>query len=331
MIRLPFFPPQASTIAPEVDLLFLTLIGLSGFFTSLVVLLIVYFAIRYRRGSRADRTDPPTTSLRVELAWVFGLLVLGMGTYGWASFIYFKIVRQPPDALEVYVVGLQWMWKIQHPDGQSEINELHVPAGQTVRLIMTSEDVIHSFYVPAFRLKYDAIPGRYTDLWFEATQVGEYHLFCTEYCGTLHSSMIGQVVVMEPRQYQEWLAANGTGTSMVSRGEQIFTQFGCSGCHRPEPSDRAPVLVGLFGQEVMLESGETVIADENYIRQSILQPQLQIVAGYPPIMPSFEGQISEEQLAQLVNYIKSLGNGNRPGENSGADPIDNQERIEPQP
>lgn len=314
MGNLPFFPAQASTIAPQVDLLLLVLMGLSGFFTAIVVIMIVFFAVRYRRGRQVDRSDPPTTSMKVELSWVFGLLILGMGTYTWAAIMYFNMLGQPQnDPLDVYVVGLQWMWKFQHPNGPSEINELHVPVGREVRLIMISQDVIHSFFVPAFRVKYDVLPGRYTNLWFEPTQTGEFDIFCTEYCGTLHSRMIGRVIVMEPQEYQQWLGSGGSTASGVQAGEGLFTQLGCSGCHQPGSNVTAPDLTGIFDQPRQMESGEVVTADEAYIRESILNPQERIVAGFDPIMPTYEGRISEEQLLQLITYIRSLGAGNAPG------------------
>jgi cytochrome c oxidase subunit 2 len=302
----PWLPEQASTIASQVDLLLVVLIALSGFFTAIVVALIIYFGIKYRRGSYADRSAAPTTSLRLELGWIGGLLFLSLGTYIWATIIYFNMSRPPQNAQEIYVVGLQWMWKFQHPNGQQEINELHVPTGRPVRLIMASEDVIHSLYIPAFRLKYDVIPGRYTSLWFEASRTGEYHLFCAEYCGTQHSGMIGKVIVQEPRQYQEWLSGTQAGAPLAKSGEQVFQGLGCSGCHQPDSSERAPSLVGIFGQPVPLKSGDTVIADENYLRESILFPMEKVVAGYEPIMPTYEGRVSEEQLLALVAYIKSL-------------------------
>jgi cytochrome c oxidase subunit II len=303
-----WFPEQASTIASQVDLLLVVLTALGGFFTSIVMVLLIYFGIRYRRGTRVDRSDPPTTSLRVEIAWVLGLLFLGMGTYTWATILYFNMMRPPANAMEVYALGLQWMWQFQHPQGQREINELHVPVGTPVRVIMISQDVIHSLYIPAFRLKFDVLPNRYTDLWFEATQTGEYHLFCAEFCGTLHAGMIGRVIVMEQSEYQDWLAGAGAGAPIRESGEQLFTQLGCSSCHAPESNVQAPPLEGLFGQEVLLEDGRTVIADETYLRESILYPMRKIVAGYEPIMPSYEGRISETQLMELVSYIKSLSN-----------------------
>jgi cytochrome c oxidase subunit 2 len=203
-------------------------------------------------------------------------------------------------------MGKQWMWKAQHPLGKSEINMLHVPVNQPVKLIMTSQDVIHSFYIPAFRVKKDVLPGRYTELWFEATKTGEYHLFCAEYCGTEHSQMIGSVVVMEQLEYERWLSGNVAGESMAAAGQRLFEQRGCASCHAGTSDARGPALAGLFGKEVQLEDGRTVTADESYLRESILNPQAKVVAGYSPVMPTFEGQISEEGLLQLVAYIKSL-------------------------
>jgi cytochrome c oxidase subunit II len=324
-----WFPEQASTIAGQVDLLLIVLTALGGFFTMIVVLLIIYFGVRYRRGSHVDRSEPPTTSLKVEIAWVLGLLILGMGTYTWAAIQYFNMMRPPGNALEVYALGMQWMWQFQHPQGQREINELHVPVGTPVRVIMISQDVIHSLYIPAFRLKFDVLPGRYTDLWFEATKPGEYHLFCAEYCGTLHAGMIGRVVVMEPAGYQDWLSGVQAGAPLTESGEQLFTQLGCSSCHAPESDVRAPNLIGFFGQPVVLEDGSTVIADESYIRESILFPMRKIVAGYEPVMPSYEGRISEAQLVELVSYIKSLGEAGI-SQGGGPEPTPgDQEGIEP--
>jgi cytochrome c oxidase subunit II len=319
MGNLPFLPPQASTVAGQVDLLFIVLIALSGFFSTIVLVLIIFFGAKYRRGRVVDRSNPPVTHLRMELLWVFGLLSLGMGTFTWAMLMYFDMMQPQPEALEIYVVGQQWMWKFQHPEGPQEINELHVPVGRPVQLIMISQDVIHSFYVPAFRLKYDVIPGRYTNMWFEATEPGEYHIFCAEFCGTNHSGMVGTVFAMDPTDYAAWLSSRGggagvtggtgpgAGAPIAQAGEALFGQLGCSGCHAEESTVRAPTLVGLLGRNVPLQDGRSVIADESYIRESILFPQRHIVAGYEPIMPSYEGRISEEQLIELVAYIKTLG------------------------
>ena len=315
MGQLPFFPVAASTVAGQTDLLLTLLIGLSSFFSGIVLILIFYFGIKYRRGRDVDRSNPPVGNTRMELAWMGGLLVLGLGTFTWATFQYYNITRIPKDAMEMYVVGQQWMWKFQHTEGQQEINDLHVPLGRPVRLIMTSEDVIHSFYVPAFRLKYDVIPGRYTNLWFQATRAGQYHIFCAEFCGTNHSRMIGTIIVMEPREYAAWLSGGGQSQGSVpvaQAGQQLFQQLGCSSCHVQGAGATAPTLEGLFGQTVPLEGGGTAIADESYIRESILFPERQIVAGYQPIMPTYEGRISEEQLLQIVAYIKSLSNPSAP-------------------
>lgn len=310
MPELPFLPPQASTIAGQVDLIFVVLLGLSTFFTAIVVILVIFFSLRYRRGRKVDRSNPPVTSLRMELGWVAGLLVLGLGTFVTASIVYLRMFEPPSNALDVFVVGRQWMWKFQHPQGAREINTLHVPVGQEVRLVMISQDVIHSFYVPAFRLKYDVLPSRYTYMWFEPTQTGEFPIYCTEYCGTDHSRMIGRVVVMSAQEYESWAGAGGTSAGpMTQSGEQLFQELGCSGCHTGESTGRAPALTGLFGSSVPLEGGGTVTADETYLRESILLPNEKIVEGYSPIMPSYEGRIEEEQLNELVAYIRSLGDG----------------------
>jgi cytochrome c oxidase subunit 2 len=277
------FPPsEASTVAGQVDAITLTLVAISGVLTLIVVVLIAYFSIKYRSGNKVDRSNPPVEHIQVELTWMGGLLVLGLGVFAWGTILFYHMHRPPADSMDIYVVGKQWMWKIQHQEGPSEINTLHVPLGQPVRLVMTSEDVIHSFYVPAFRLKQDVIPGRYTYLWFQATKVGEYHLFCAEFCGTNHSEM-------------------------AEEGKQLFTQLGCAHCHAPESGVQAPNLNGLFGQTVPLSNGASVQADEDYIRQSIFFPKAKVVAGYTPIMPTYEGKLTEEQVLQLVAYIKSIG------------------------
>jgi cytochrome c oxidase subunit 2 len=224
----------------------------------------------------------------------------------WGALIYFRERTPPRGATEVYVVAKQWMWKLQHEEGQREINELHVPVGRDVKMILTSQDVIHSFYVPAFRIKQDVLPGRYTTAWFRATKAGTYHLFCAEYCGSQHSGMIGQVVVLEPAQYQLWLSGGGASGSMASNGQNLFQQLGCSTCHRSDTQGRGPNLVGLFGKPVQLEDGRIVTADENYIRESILSPSAKVVSGFKPIMPVFQGLVNEEQLNALLAYIKSL-------------------------
>lgn len=299
-------PERASTFAQQVDVLYFALVGLSAFFSGAVFLLILVFAIRYRRRSDGEQPGEIEGNLKLELAWSLIPLGLAMGIFVWATDLYFSIYRPPAEAMEIYVVGKQWMWKLQQPEGKGEINELHVPVGQPVRLTMTSEDVIHSFYIPAFRMKRDVLPGRYTTAWFEATRPGTYHLFCAEYCGTEHSGMIGRVVVMEPADYEAWLSGGAGGESMAVAGERLFQQTGCVTCHREDAEGRGPVLDGLFGKPVALQSGETVVADEGYLRESIVNPNAKLVAGYKPLMPTYQGQLSEEGILQIVEYIKSL-------------------------
>jgi cytochrome c oxidase subunit 2 len=303
----PLFPEQASTLAPRVDALYIFLVVITAFFTLLVVLMVAIFAIRYRRGRPADRSNAPASSHKLEMLWIIIPLGICMVILGWSTSLYFEQARPPKNALEYHVVGKQWMWKLQTPEGKREINELHVPVGRTVKLLMTSQDVIHSFFVPAFRVKQDVLPGRYTQLWFQPTKVGTYHLFCAEYCGTQHSGMIGRIVVMDPVDYQNWLSGSAVGETPAAAGERLFTQYGCNTCHLPNGQGRGPNLVGLIGKSVTLKSGETVTADEGYIRESILTPTAKVVGGYQPIMPSFAGQINEEGILQIIAYIKSLG------------------------
>jgi cytochrome c oxidase subunit 2 len=250
----------------------------------------------------------------LELMWTIIPFFIAMGMFGWGAKVFFDLYRVPAGAMEIFVVGKQWMWKVQHASGQREINELHVPAGRPVRLIMGSEDVIHSFYIPAFRVKADVIPGRYNTLWFQATTPGRYHLFCAEYCGTKHSGMIGSVVVMEPTEYQAWLSGGPTSDSPAATGEKLFTSLACVTCHTGDAASRGPNLAGVFGHEVELQGGGKVVADEAYLRESIVNPQAKVVAGFPPIMPPFQGMVSEEQLLQLIAYLKSLkGPAPQPG------------------
>jgi cytochrome c oxidase subunit 2 len=300
------FPEQASTMAPRVDGLYWFLVGVSGFFSALIFVLLVYFALKYRRRPGNLRPQQVGTHTGVEISWIIVLTALTMVMFVWGARPYATMLLAPPEhALEVYGVGKQWMWKFQHAGGQREINELHVPVGHPVKMILASQDVIHSFFVPAFRTKMDVVPGKYTSIWFEASKPGVYHLFCTEYCGTAHSGMRGQVVALPPAQYQEWLRSTHVAESMAAVGAQLFQQMGCRACHTA--GGTAPALERLFGSQVQLQSGDTVLADESYIRESILDPRARMVAGYAPIMPPFQGQLSEEELTQLVAYIKSLG------------------------
>lgn len=304
--NLPLFPPQASTMAPRVDALLYFLSAVSIFFAALVFIAIVVFAVRYRRRPGRESGVPIEGNIPVEIVWSVVPLVIVMVMFYWGAALFFDMMQPPANALELNVVGRQWMWKIRHPEGQSEINELHVPVGQPVKLIMTSEDVVHSFFVPAFRVKMDVLPGRYSTIWFQPSRAGEYHLFCTEYCGTLHSGMIGRVVVLEPAAYQQWLAERGTGVSLADSGAELFERLGCAICHRAERPGQGPPLAKLFGQAVRLQDGRVVTADENYIRESILNPHAKITAGYPAVMPTFKGLIDEEGILQIIAYLKSL-------------------------
>ena len=303
--NLPLFPEQASSMASQVDGLYLFLVSVSVFFTLLIFALVFVFAVKFRKSAHA-KAEHIEGSLPLELTWTLIPLGITMIFFAWGALIYFQEARPPRGAMEVYAVGKQWMWKFEHETGQREINALHVPVGRDVKMIMSSQDVIHSFYVPAFRIKQDVLPGRYTTTWFRPTKVGTYHLFCAEYCGTEHSGMIGEVVVMEATAYQAWLANGGATASMSANGKELFSQLGCATCHRFDTQGRGPNLVGLFGKQVQLNDGRTVVADENYIRESILNPQAKIVAGFQPIMPTFQGQVTEESLGALVSYVKSL-------------------------
>src|SRR5215471_2978940 len=310
--ELPLFPEQASTMARNVDMLYFYLLSVSAFFSLLIALSVIYFAIKYRRRSEAELPTGVEGSLKLEIAWSVIPLLIALTFFFWGAKLFFAMHRPPNDAMEVWIVGKQWMWKIQHADGQREINELHVPVGRAVRLTMTSEDVIHDFFVPAFRMKQDVLPGRYTHAWFQATRPGRYHIFCSQYCGTKHSTMIGWVDVMQPADYQTWLSGGAASESLATAGAKLFQQHACNTCHRPDSLARGPNLEGLFGKQVQLADGRTIVADESYIRESILNPNAKIVAGFQPIMPTFQGLINEEGLLQLVAYIKSLSKPKTP-------------------
>ena len=314
MWSFPLFPERASTIAGRVDAVYFAELLVVLFFTVLIGVLILFFAIRYRRGAVVDRTRPPTHGNIMEAAWIGIPLVLSIGMFVGATEVFFEIYTPPGDAATVYVIGKQWMWQLQHPEGRREINELHVPLGRPVKLVMTSHDVIHSFYVPAFRTKQDVIPGRYTTMWFEPDRIGVYHLFCAEYCGTNHSAMRGTVTVMDPADYERWLAGGTSQTSMAQEGQGLFVQHHCAGCHGSSQTVQAPRLEGVYGRPVPIQQGEGeqavvhfVTADDRYIRDSVLMPQAQVVAGYKPVMPSYAGQINEDDLLKILEYIKSIG------------------------
>jgi cytochrome c oxidase subunit 2 len=303
--ELPLFPVQASSIAPSVDHLLYFLLAVAAFFSVGIFLCIFYFAIRYRRRSEFEIPTPIEGALSLEILWSVIPFGLTMIMFVWGASVFFTMSRPPDDAQQIYVVAKQWMWKLQHTEGQREINELHIPVGQAVKLTMTSEDVIHSFFVPAFRTKSDVLPGRYTSTWFTPTRPGKYHLFCAEFCGTNHSAMIGWIYAMKPQDYQAWLSGGTTG-SLASSGEKLFQDLACANCHHLDDQGRCPNLRNVFGSQVQLSDGARVKADEAYIRESILNPSAKIVSGYQNIMPTFEGLVTEEGVLQLVEYIKSL-------------------------
>jgi cytochrome c oxidase subunit 2 len=319
--ELPLFPVQASTIAPSVDHLLYFLLAVTTFFTLGIFGAIFYFAIKYRRRSESEVPAPEAHGggMALEIAWTVIPFGLTMIMFVWGASIFFRTSRPPDNAQQIYVVGKRWMWKLQHTEGQREINELHIPVGQPVKLTMTSEDVIHSFFVPAFRTKADVLPGRYTTTWFEATKPGKYHLFCSQYCGTKHSAMIGWIYAMEPQDYQAWLSGGATG-SLASGGEKLFQDLACANCHHLDDQGRCPNLRNLFGSKVQLTDGSIVTADEAYIRESILNPSAKIVAGFQPIMPTFQGLVTEEGVLQLIEYIKTLSPkpGSTPGTSKAA-------------
>jgi cytochrome c oxidase subunit 2 len=310
----PFFPQQASAQAGQVDAIYFFMVAVTAFFSILIAALVVFFAIKYRRRHREEVGYAIHGSLALELLWTIIPFFIVMVMFAWGAKVFFDLYRPPVGAMEIYVVGKQWMWKVQHMDGQREINELHVPVGRPVKLIMGSEDVLHSYYIPAFRVKADVIPGRYNHLWFTPTKAGTYHLFCAEYCGTKHSGMIGSVVVMEPQDFQAWLSGGRASDSPVAAGEKLFSDLACNTCHMTTSQGRGPMLANVFGKQVELQDGRSVLADEAYIRESIVNPQAKIVAGFQPLMPTFQGLVTEEQLLQLISYVRSLSQqGQAPG------------------
>jgi cytochrome c oxidase subunit II len=309
---LPLFPDQASTIAPEVDALFLFILGVALVFTALIFALVIVFAVKYRRRPHRQEGDQVQPTPWLEITWIAVPLLLCLAMFFWGARLYFTQQRPPSDALDVYVVGRQWMWKLQHAEGPSEINELHVPVGRAVRLNLTSQDVIHSFFVPAFRMKMDVLPGRTTTAWFQPTRTGRYHLFCAEYCGTKHSGMVGRVIVMELADYERWLSGATSGAGLAAGGERLLLALGCATCHASDSQARGPSLDNLFGKPVTLRDGRTVEADEAYVRESILDPAAKLVAGFEPLMPSYRAQLNEEDVIKLIAYLKTLKAGPEP-------------------
>ena len=310
---IPIRPPAASTIAEGVDKLHFTLTGITLFFTVIIFSTIFFFMIKYRRQSEDEVPPEIEKNVPLEILWTGIPTLICVVLFFWSASLYIQNARPPDASTEIFVVGKQWMWHLQHPEGVREINELHVPVGVPIKLTMTSEDVIHDFYVPAFRVKKDVLPGRYSSLWFQATKTGTYHIFCGQYCGADHAQMIGWVYVMEPSDYAAWLSGGASHESMAQAGERLFTQLGCVTCHVTDNTGRGPSLVGLYGKAEKLRSGETRLVDEALIRQAIVFPNSVILPNYPPVMPTFQGQINEEQVLQLIAYVKSLGMQERTG------------------
>ena len=307
MPGMPLWPPTASGYASQIDVLFGGLLIIGALTAGLVFFLMLFFANKYRHGSNADRSGTTKKTWRFEVSWTAATLLIFVGLAVWGADIYLHLYNPPANAVQIFVVGKQWMWKAQHPGGQREINELHVPVGQPIRLVLASQDVIHSFFIPALRIKQDVVPGRYETMWFRADKVGRYHLFCAEYCGTDHAHMGGWITVMEPRDFGRWLQAEGGQETLAAQGKDLFRRYGCSGCHEAGGTVRAPRLEGVFGSPVPLSDGSVVIADERYVRDSILDPKAQVAAGYAPVMPTFAGQVGEDDLAKLVAYVESIG------------------------
>ena len=317
---LPIFPTEASNFAGNVDALFSFILMTTLFFAVLVTLLVIFAAFRYRRKSAKEVGDDVHGNNALEIGWTVIPTIIAIFIFAWGAVIYVNYRIAPKDTLDIFVIGKQWMWKLQQPNGRKEINELHIPVNRNVKLIMGSEDVIHNFYVPAFRVKMDVVPGRYNTMWFRPTVVGKYHFFCSQYCGTNHAIMGGWVTVMDPAEYAAWLAGEAGDVNPVSAGEKLFTQLACVTCHIANGTGRAPSLNGVYSGTVRLADGTTVVADESYIRESILQPKAKIVAGYQPVMPTFQGLVTEEQILNLTAYIKSLQSQPVPAKGAGVVP-----------
>ncbi len=305
MTNFALFPPEASKIAPEMDALFFFMVLVSLIGLTLVVLLLVSFSILYNKKRHPVAIQIEGSTL-LEATWTIIPLGLFLIMFVWGALLYFRIYTPPANAMNIYVVGKQWMWKAEHPGGQHEIDSLHVPVNQPVQLTIISQDVFHSFSIPAFRVKREAIPGRYTTVWFEATATGTYHLFCTQYCGTNHSQMIGEVVVMTPDDFKQWLAGSTSGNSLAQNGERLFSSLSCTACHNTRPDARGPNLAGVYGSHLTLTNGQTITVDDEYLRSAILNPSQHITQGYAPIMPTYQGQISEDGVIALVEYLRHL-------------------------
>jgi cytochrome c oxidase subunit 2 len=317
-----FWPEQASNFAFEVDMLYITLLGLTLFFSIIVFVPILIMVMKYRQGTKADRSNVHHHNLKLELSWTIIPLLMGLPVFWWGTDLFVDMYQpiKGGNVLNIDVVGKQWMWHLQHPTGQRENNELHIPVNRPVRLRMISQDVLHAFYVPAFRVKKDVIPGTYHEIWFEATKPGRYHLFCAEYCGTKHSEMTGYVTVLEPNDYDKWLEENKWGTNNLiatnakpetteEAGGRLFVEASCVNCHGPKDDGKYVSLAGIYGTDRRLSDGRIVQADDDYLRMSIYQPDAMKVAGHEPTMPSFKGELDEQQVMQLIAYIRSLEGG----------------------
>ena len=303
---IPIFPEQASTFAADVDALYFFILATCAFFAIAVSIAVVYFGIRYHKKHDGEIGARIEGSLPLELLWSVIPTIIAMVMFGWGASVFYHLRRPPAEAMHIYAVGKQWMWKFQHLEGQREINELHIPAGQPIKITLSSEDALHSLYFPAFRTKIDAIPGRYTELWFEAQTPGQYHIFCAEYCGTNHSGMIGTVTVLEPAKYQAWLQGGSNDGTLAQRGAKLFNDLACSTCHLDSGQGRGPTLADIVGTTVALQDGSSVVVDEAYLRESLLNSQAKVVKGFQPLMPTFQGLVSEENLVALIEHVKSL-------------------------
>ncbi len=313
MWNYPVAPPQASTFAPKYDALFWVISALTVFFSVVVLACVIFFAIKYRKGSKANRDNIVHDSHKIEIAWSLPPLVLGLVIFAWGADMFIEMRTMPKDAIEVFVIGKQWMWHMQHPNGVRENNTLHVPVGRKVKLTMISQDVIHAMYIPAFRAQYQVIPGRYTSLWFEATTPGKYPIFCNMYCGTQHSEMGGYVYVVSPEEYAQFLARGGDAKdpavkTVADQGHQLYKQLNCVNCHTDTDTNRGPSLYSLYGKKRRMTTGETVDANDDYLRESIINPGGRLNEGYDNTMPQdYKAQLTEEQIRSLIEYMKTLG------------------------
>ena len=315
------FPAEASGIAPYVDALYFFLVAMTIFGTTFVAILLLVFSVRYRREKNPVATQIEGSTL-LEATWTIIPLAIFLVTFVWGALLYFRIYDPPTNAMNIYVVGKQWMWKAEHPGGQHEINALHVPTGKPIQLTMISQDVFHSFSIPDFRIKREVIPGRYSTVWFEATQVGTYHIFCTQYCGTQHSGMVGEVTVMTPGDYKKWLEQSNSGQSLAQNGERLFASMGCNSCHNGTAAARGPSLAGVYGSKLTLTDGRQILVDDAYLRNAILNPSEHVTAGFAPIMPTYQGQISEDGLIDLVEFLKNLNSNYRVQQTLGTEQYD---------